>query len=111
MCELLQDIQNLYLHTEGHVLPVEYSSQVCSLEYPSCMDDDIYEVCTTCDMDLLLQELDMDNLIPAMSRLPPEMLSPAIRSPLGACSSRSAQPGGSGRRRSSCQDGASLVYS
>ena len=66
------------------------------------MDDDICEVSTAFDMDLVLQQLESDNLVSNMSRIPPKMLSPALRSPLGACSSRSA---GSGRRNSSSNDG------
>ena len=86
-----------------HSLPAEHSGvQVCCLQPPSCMDDNIFDVSAALDMDWLLNQLDTDNLISNKSRLRPEMLSPALRSPLGACSSRSA---GSGRRNSSRNDG------
>ena len=101
MSETIHATRSLGLPSEGSIPFVEHSeNQVCCLE--SCIDDDMYDVSTFLDMDLLLKELDMDNLISNMSRIPPQMLSPALRSPLGACSSRSA---GSGRRNSSRNDG------
>ena len=62
------------------------------------MNDNIFEISAALDVDLLLNQLDRDILISNISRLLPEMLSPALRSPLGACSSRSA---GCGRKHSS----------
>ena len=74
-----------------HSLPAEHSGvQVCCLEHSSYMDDDLFDVSAALDMDLPLNQLDRENLISNKSRLRPEMLSPALRSPLGACSSRSA---------------------
>ena len=73
---------------KGRLLDVEHSGfQVFCQEYPVCMDDDICEVSTAFDMDLVLQQLESDNLVSNMSRIPPKMLSPALRSPLGACTS------------------------